>query len=615
MSTMSIFDIDFTKCVICEKDTNLIEFSCNKKYCKQCFHKVIISNRDSIINSINKDDVTLYCLKCNTGYVKLNKQQLQELIHTTVDDQQPKTVELCSTHKEAFQMTCTTCRVKLCFTCLKNHLTNHSEHFFTSIKNDISTICSEHYMNGKKYEYKCITCNKSICQNCATESHSLHTIKCLITFEKENIEKMRREFPFRDDQEICEYIDRHFNGLMVRLKDVKDDLFKQCADIVETLTNLQIQFEKRYGSIKKDIELTKTILRDSLLKYNNEVKNHKRLFYINLNMRIEKDDWLKAYIDSDTRVELGNIQAQIETIKENYLNRNLLNIESIRKGDYIKVLNDHSQSIVDLQKYDDRKFISLSNDNTIRIWDCKGDYECVKRISLNFKHHCLLPMKDGRLACGAWNNTIDIIESNNNLMSLKGHNGSVYCLTLLKDGKLASGSADYTIKVWDNGLICIKTLEGHTNWVRCLLSIGVVLASGSNDMSIKLWDVSNYTHIKTLLGHTGYVMALMLIKGGRFASASGDTTIRIWDLQDYQCINTLKGHTSTVNALLLYKDVMVVSGSSDPTIRLWDMQNDYECIRVIRGSYSNVNCLAIVRNGRIAIGSGDNTIKILNKLN
>jgi WD40 repeat protein len=54
-------------------------------------------------------------------------------------------------------------------------------------------------------------------------------------------------------------------------------------------------------------------------------------------------------------------------------------------------------------------------------------------------------------------------------------------LTLLQDGTLVSGSWDKTIKFWNvNNGQCIKTLNGHTDWVNCLLLLkNGQLASGS----------------------------------------------------------------------------------------------------------------------------------------
>ena len=52
---------------------------------------------------------------------------------------------------------------------------------------------------------------------------------------------------------------------------------------------------------------------------------------------------------------------------------------------------------------------------------------------------------------------------------LEGHTKLVSSV-FVKDKLIISGSLDNTIKIWDiNAGECLKTLEGHTNWVYSLL--------------------------------------------------------------------------------------------------------------------------------------------------
>jgi WD40 repeat protein len=65
---------------------------------------------------------------------------------------------------------------------------------------------------------------------------------------------------------------------------------------------------------------------------------------------------------------------------------------------------------------------------------------------------------------------------------------------------LASGSDDNTVKLWDvQSGDCVRTLEGHSNWVRSVAwsGDGLTLASGSDDNTVKLWDVQSGDCIAT----------------------------------------------------------------------------------------------------------------------
>ena len=67
----------------------------------------------------------------------------------------------------------------------------------------------------------------------------------------------------------------------------------------------------------------------------------------------------------------------------------------------------------------------------------------------------------------------------------------------MPSGELVSGSEDKTIKIWDlESGNCIKTLQGHTNIVRCikLLPSGE-LVSSSDDNTINVWDLMSYVNV------------------------------------------------------------------------------------------------------------------------
>ena len=78
----------------------------------------------------------------------------------------------------------------------------------------------------------------------------------------------------------------------------------------------------------------------------------------------------------------------------------------------------------------------------------------------------------------------------------------------------------------------IKTLEGHTDYIRCLVihpTLSLIISSG-DDATIRIWDwEKDFALTKTLEEHVHYVMQIAFNPRdiNTFASASLDKTIKV----------------------------------------------------------------------------------------
>ncbi len=99
------------------------------------------------------------------------------------------------------------------------------------------------------------------------------------------------------------------------------------------------------------------------------------------------------------------------------------------------------------------------------------------------------------------------------------------------------------------------------------------LASVSNQ-KIKIWNTDNFNLIRTLTGHTGEILSLVVLPNGYLASTGYDNTIIIWNTDDGSIIRNVTDTTGLydrgVYALAVLKNGYLASGSSDYTIKIWN---------------------------------------------
>ena len=227
---------------------------------------------------------------------------------------------------------------------------------------------------------------------------------------------------------------------------------------------------------------------------------------------------------------------------------------------------------------------------------------------------CIIKLESGKLATGAYDNTIKIwnIKSNKCKRTIK-EEGNVLCLLEFEKNKILVGNNKSNIRLWDinNPKISenIKRFKGHSSLVNCLVKCNDKLfASASNDKTIKIWDYLNNKCLNTLKGHNNYVYSLALLKDGRLCSGSADNTIKIWNLNDYSCDITLNGHEDTVKCVFQLSNGYILSGSEDNNIIIWYDYNEYLC--PLKGHEGGIDGICKISDTIFASSSSDKTIKI-----
>lgn len=188
---------------------------------------------------------------------------------------------------------------------------------------------------------------------------------------------------------------------------------------------------------------------------------------------------------------------------------------------------------------------SCSNDQTIRVWVAKTG-ECVNVLrdhshvveTVAFSNaksdECIgKVIETERKDPGATQSFMDVGTS-------KAPEADVAKLEAMlqdvKDGGryLVSGSRDRTIKIWDvlSGL-CIKTMEGHDNWVRSVIwhPAGRYVISSSDDKSIRAWDLTRNGRQAKNIQHAHKLFVTTIAWNNSYpllASGGVDNEVNLW---------------------------------------------------------------------------------------
>jgi WD40 repeat protein len=179
---------------------------------------------------------------------------------------------------------------------------------------------------------------------------------------------------------------------------------------------------------------------------------------------------------------------------------------------------------------------------------------------------------------------------------------------------LATASVDQTVKLWDGGTgVELRTLRGHTDFVLgvAFSPDGQRLASASSDKTVRVWDGRSGRELLTLRGHMDQVTAVAFSPGGqRLASASFDKTVKVWDGRSGQELLTFRGHSKKVLGVAYSPDGQrLASAGDDQTARVWDAHTGQELL-ILRGHYGVTTVAFSPDAKRLATAGWDETVKL-----
>ncbi len=237
-----------------------------------------------------------------------------------------------------------------------------------------------------------------------------------------------------------------------------------------------------------------------------------------------------------------------------------------------------------------------SRDKTIKIWQISSIYtfKCIQTLT-GHSHvvNSLCALENGCIASASSDKTIKIWDwrlNYDNTVTLTDHSGEVCALIQLTNGLLVSTSCDKTVKLYNHKYQCIKTLEGHNDYVVYVIVLkDDLIATGSSEGVIKVWYVGDGQYetvesiqcVQTIKAHRKVITGLISLGDGIMASSSWDRTIKVWACirnkdnsnEEYSCLKTLEGHKDRVCSLTQIDNGLIVSASWDQTVKFWNINS------------------------------------------
>jgi hypothetical protein len=191
---------------------------------------------------------------------------------------------------------------------------------------------------------------------------------------------------------------------------------------------------------------------------------------------------------------------------------------------------------------------------------------------------------------------------------------AVNAVAVSPDGTWLATTGNDGVWIWDAATGArLRTLIGHTGWV---LSVavspdGTWLATTGND-GVWIWDAATGAQLRTFMGHTRRpVSSVAVSPDGTWLAATGnDGTVWIWDAATGEPRRTLTGHTSPVSSVAVSPDGMWLATTGNDGVLIWDEATG-RMRRTFTGHTSWVSSVAVSPDGTwLATAGNDGTVWI-----
>jgi WD40 repeat protein len=295
-------------------------------------------------------------------------------------------------------------------------------------------------------------------------------------------------------------------------------------------------------------------------------------------------------------------------------------------GELVKNFYGHTSACTRLLELDDDRFITASEDNTLRLWSMATSPATVASRDLKMNAVGAIALSSEQLLCWSAEGEMELwnVQDGKLEVAFCGHANAVRGALPLEGGGFLSWSDDGTLRVWNSHARSLKRLSGHSGGVAGVVWLGDGrLLSWGVDCRLRVWETRFGTCIAEFDGHLsgnigGFLPhkvngALVLRQGYEAVSWGTDSTLRIWNIMSGESRATMGAHTQAVSGALQCDYSTLLSWGSDGDLYLWEIETG-EVRHRLQGHEESVEGAALLENGKCASWSMDGTIRVWDRL-
>ena len=254
----------------------------------------------------------------------------------------------------------------------------------------------------------------------------------------------------------------------------------------------------------------------------------------------------------------------------------------------------HTAAIKSATFLDERTLVSVSDDQTLRVWDSSPGWILERTIgsaedsntiahrvtSVDFTDDSSKLLIAGGIPSRRGELQVFSVADGSRLLYLpQAHDDVIYAARFSPDGKrIASGGADKYLRTFDIATSTqIRRFEGHTSHV-----LGVawkrdsqVIATSGADNTIKVWDAETGDQQRTIENFGRHVTSVSYIgETDNIVSSCGDKLVRMHNASNGGLFRNLGGATTWLHTIAITPDSNVAAaGDAAGAVYLWNANN------------------------------------------